>query len=130
MTKEQVLYNFWNSFGIQALEENSVPTDEEEKPKFPYITYQVVIDSFDNQVQLTASLWDRDKNGYSALLENSKKVEEISKHIGRGGVFLHCDGGKIWLKRGTPFAQNMGDESDNLIKRKYLNVTVEFLTAD
>ena len=129
MTKEQALYNFWNSFGLQALEENSVPTGEE-APKFPYITYQVVIDSFDNQVQLTASLWDRDKSGYSALLENSKKAEEISQIIGRGGVFLDCDGGKIWLKRGTPFAQNMGDESDNLIKRKYLNITAEFLTAD
>lgn len=130
MTKEQALYDFWNSFGIQVLEENSVPTDKKGKPKFPYITYQVVIDSFDNQVQLTASLWDRDKNGYSALLENSKKIEEISKAIGRGGVFLDCDGGKIWLKRGTPFAQNMGDDTDNLIKRKYLNITAEFLTAD
>ena len=130
MTKEQALYNFWNSFGIQALEENSVPTDEEEKPKFPYITYQVVIDSFDNQVQLTASLWDRDKNGYSALLENSKKAEEISQAIGRGGKILNCDNGKIWLKRGTPFAQNMGDDTDKLIKRKYLNITAEFFTAD
>ena len=129
MTKEQALYNFWNSFGLQALEENSVPTGEE-APKFPYITYQVVIDSFDNQVQLTASLWDRDKNGYSALLENSKKAEEISQTIGRGGKILKCDNGRIWLKRGTPFAQNMGDESDNLIKRKYLNITAEFLTAD
>ena len=129
MTKEQALFEFWNSFGIQAFEENSVPTGEE-APKFPYITYQVVIDSFDNQVQLTASLWDRDKNGYSALLENSKKAEEISRTIGRGGIFLNCDGGKIWLKRGVPFAQNMGDESDNLIKRKYLNITAQFLTAD
>ena len=130
MTKEQSLYEFWNSFGIQAFEENSVPTDEAEKPKFPYITYQVVIDNFDNQVQLTASLWDRDKNGYSALLENSKKAEEISQRIGRGGVFLNCDGGKIWIKRGTPFAQNMGDESDDLIKRKLINITAEFFTAD
>ena len=130
MTKEQALYNFWNSFGIQAFEENSVPTDEEEMPKFPYITYQVVIDNFENQVPLTASLWDRDKNGYSALLENSIKVEEISKAIGRGGTFIPCDGGAIWIKRGTPFAQNMGDESDDLIKRKYLNITAEFITAD
>lgn len=129
MTKEQTLYNFWNSFGIQAFEENSVSTGED-APKFPYITYQVVTDNFDNQVQLTASLWDRNKNGYSALLENSIKLEEISKAIGRGGVFLNCDGGKIWLKRGTPFAQNMGDDSDNSIKRKYLNITAEFLTAD
>lgn len=129
MMKEQALYNFWNSFGIQAFEENSVPIGED-APKFPYITYQVVIDSFDNQVQLTASLWDRDKNGYSALLENSKKAEEISQTIGRGGKILKCDNGRIWIKRGTPFAQNMGDESDNLIKRKYLNITAEFFTAN
>ena len=129
MTKEQSLYEFWNSFGIQAFEENSVPTGEE-APKFPYITYQVVIDSFDNQVQLTASLWDRDKSGYSALLENSKKAEEISQIIGRGGKILKCDNGRIWLKRGTPFSQNMGDDTDNLIKRKYLNITAEFFTAD
>ena len=129
MTKEQSLYEFWNSFGIQAFEENSVPTDED-APKFPYITYQVVVDSFDNQVQLTASLWDRDKNGYSALLENSKKAEEISQTIGRGGKILKCDNGRIWLKRGTPFSQNMGDDTDNLIKRKYLNITAEFFTAD
>ena len=130
MTKEQSLYEFWNSFGIQAFEENSVPTDEAEKPKFPYITYQVVIDSFDNQVQLTASLWDRNKDGYSALLQNSIKLEEISKAIGLGGTFLNCDGGKVWIKRGTPFAQNMGDESDDLIKRKLINITAEFFTAD
>lgn len=129
MTKEQALFEFWNSFGIQAFEENSVLTGEE-APKFPYITYQVVIDNFDNQVPLTASLWDRNKNGYSALLENSIKLEEISRRFGRGGVFLDCDGGKIWLKRGTPFAQNMGDDTDNLIKRKYLNITAEYFTAD
>ena len=126
MTKEQALYTLWSSFGISAYEENSVPKDA----KFPYITYQVVIDNFNNEIPLTASLWDRDKNGYSALLQNSIKIEEISQTIGMGGVFLDCDNGKIWIKRGTPFAQNMGDESDNLIKRKYINITAEFFTAD
>ena len=48
-----------------------------------------------------------------------------------GSVFndVKCDGGRIWIKRGQPFAQNMGDESDGLIKRKYLNVTIEYFTA-
>ena len=49
---------------------------------------------------------------------------------GRGGILLPCDGGAIWLKRGTPFSQNMGDESDDMVKRKYLNLVVEFLTAN
>jgi hypothetical protein len=121
MTKASAIYNFWNEF-LTAYEENTVPEDA----IFPYITYQFVTDSFSNDVQLTASVWYRSES----WLQANAKAEEISKAIGRGGVFLDCDGGKIWLKRGTPFAQNMGDDTDNLIKRKYLNITAEFLTAD
>jgi hypothetical protein len=121
MTKAAAIYNFWNSF-LTAYEENSVPTDA----TFPYITYQLVTDSLGNDVQLAASIWYRG----SSWVDANAKAEEISNVIGRGGVFLACDGGKIWLKRGTPFAQNMGDDSDNLIKRKYLNLSAEFLTAD
>ena len=58
------------------------------------------------------------------------KAEEVSQKISRGGKIIPCDGGAIWLKRGQPFAQNMGDENDDLIKRKYLNITAEFITAD
>ncbi len=121
MTKAAAIYNFWNSF-LTAYEENSVPTDA----TFPYITYQLVTDSFDTDVQMTASVWYRG----SSWVDINAKTEEISQAIGRGGKILNCDNGKIWLKRGTPFAQNMGDESDNLIKRKYLNITAEFLTVD
>ena len=122
MTKAAAIYNFWNSFDIPAYEENTVPEDA----KFPYITYQFVTDSFDNDVQMTASIWYRG----SSWVEANAKAEEISQTIGRGGILLKCDGGKIWIKRGIPFAQNMGDESDNLIKRKYLNITAEFFTAN
>lgn len=121
MTKAAAIYEFWGTF-LTAYEENSVPEDA----KFPYITYQLVTDSLGNDIQLATSIWYRG----SSWVEANAKAEEISRKIGRGGVFLNCDGGKIWIKRGTPFAQNMGDESDNLIKRKYLNITAEFLTAD
>ena len=122
MTKAAAIYQFWNSFGLTAYEENSVPDDA----TFPYITYQLVTDSFDREIPLTVSIWYRSESwtGINA------KTEEISRTIGRGGKIIHCDGGAIWLKRGQPFAQSMGDESDNLIKRKYLNITAEFMTAD
>lgn len=122
MTKAAAIYQFWNSFGLTAYEENSVP----DGAKFPYITYQLVTDSFDREIPLTASLWYRSES-WTAI---NSKTEEISQKISRGGKIVSCDGGAIWLKRGQPFAQNMGDESDNLIKRKYLNITAEFLTAD
>lgn len=122
MTKASALYNFWSGFGLTAYEENTVPTDA----KFPYITYQVVTDSFGSEVALTASVWYRG----TSWVEANAKTEEISRAISRGGKTIPVDGGVLWLKRGTPFAQSMGDETDDLIKRKYLNITAEFLTAD
>ena len=122
MTKAAATYQFWNSFGLTAYEENSVPDDA----TFPYITYQLVTDSFDRGIPLTASLWYRNES----WTDVNAKTEEISQKISRGGKIIPCDGGAIWLKRGQPFAQNMGDESDDLIKRKYLNITAEFMTAN
>ena len=122
MTKAAAIYQFWSGFGLTAYEENTVPTDA----TFPYITYQLVTDSFDSEIPLTASLWYRSES----WTDINAKTEEISQKISRGGKIISCDGGAIWMKRGQPFAQNMGDESDDLIKRKYLNITAEFLTAD
>lgn len=122
MTKAAAIFKFWNGFGLNAYEENSVPEDA----PFPYITYQLVTDSFNAELSLTASLWYRSES----WLDINEKTEEISFTIGRGGKMIPCDSGAVWLKRGTPFAQNMGDESDDMIKRKYLNLTAEFLTAD
>ena len=121
MTKVAAIYRFWSGFGLTAYEENTVPTDA----AFPYVTYQLVTDSFDREVAATASLWYRGES-WTAI---NAKTEEIAQRIGLGGVIIKCDGGRIWIKRGQPFAQNMGDESDDLIKRKYLNVTIEYFTA-
>ena len=122
MTKAAAIFQFWDSFGLTAYEENTVPTDA----TFPYITYQLVTDSFDREVPVTASLWYRSES----WTDINAKTEEISQKISRGGKIISCDDGAIWLKRGQPFAQNMGDESDDLIKRKYLNIAAEFITAD
>lgn len=122
MTKAAAIYQFWSSFGLPAYEENSVPSDA----TFPYITYQLVTDSFYTDVTISASLWYRS----SSWVQINKKAEAISDRIGLGGILIQCDGGKIWIKRGAPFAQNMGDEADNLIRRKYINLTVNYLTAN
>jgi hypothetical protein len=122
MTKAAAIYQFWSSFGLTAYEENTVPTDA----AFPYVTYQLVTDSFDREVAATASLWYRGES-WTAI---NAKTEEISKKIGASGKKIAVDGGGIWIKRGQPFAQNMGDESDDLIKRKYINISIVFITQD
>ena len=122
MTKAAAIYQFWSAFGLTAYEENTVPADA----AFPYITYQLVTDSFDREVATTASLWYRGES-WTAI---NAKTEEISKKIGASGKKIAVDGGGIWIKRGQPFAQNMGDESDDLIKRKYINISIVFITQD
>lgn len=125
MTKEAALYQFWSSFGLTAYEENAVPTGDD-APQFPYLTYTAETDSLGAEVAQSVSLWYRTTSWVGA----NAKTTEISNAIGRGGKILRCDGGAIWLKRGTPFAQPMGDPDDNMIKRKYINITAEYFTAD
>lgn len=126
MTKAQAFHDFWNSFGVIAYEENSVPktADGATRPEFPYITYQYISDSSFNSANTVASIW-----GYSTSWEwLNDKADEISQHLGLSGKLLMCDNGALWVRRGSPFAESMGDDSNRFIKRKILNVSIEFLT--
>lgn len=125
MTKASALYNFWASFGLPAYDEASVPTGED-APAFPYITYEVITDSIGSNIALNGSIWYRSTSWVSA----NAKAQEIAEYLGRGGKILPLDDGAVWLRRGSPFAQSMGDDKDNMIKRKNINITAEFLTAN
>ena len=68
MNKQQAYSAFWSGFGVLAFEENSVPTDDVinamiksglATSKYPYITYQVLLDDLDHPVFPTASIYDR-----------------------------------------------------------------------
>lgn len=126
MTKEAAQFNFWSTFGLTAYEENTVPRadDTEHAPAFPYLTYQVATGDFGTETLLAASLWYRSPS----WVEINQKAREIEETIGFDGILLPCDGGAMWIKRGRPFAQNMSDHDDDMIRRKYLNVSVEFIT--
>lgn len=119
MTAEQAIHNFWSGFGLTAYEENSVPDEAE----LPYITYSVSYDTFDNDVPMSVSVWYR-STSWGDLIA---KKDAISAAIGEGGVNIPTDEGHIWIKRGSPFAQRMGDV-DNSIKRYLINVTAEYYT--
>ena len=121
MDKSQAIDNFWNGFGIPAYDENTVPDDA----SFPRITYNVETDSFDNPVGMNASLWYRS----TAWKDISKKAEEIGEYITK--MFpptIQIDGGRLYITKGSPFAQRMPDPDDS-IRRIYLNIEAEYLTA-
>ena len=121
MTKEQALHKFFNSFDIDGYKNTHVPDD----PAFPYLTYDTPISSLEEDpVSITVHLYDYTDS--EAKLD--AKAEEIRQRIGMGGILLNCDGGAIWLKWGVPWCQSLVDETNSNIKRRYVNITAEYLT--
>lgn len=121
MDKSQAIQSFWESFGLTAYEQSTVPDDAQ----MPYITYSVVTDSLDNVVNLNASLWYRTKS----WKDISQKTEEIAESIVKmNPPSIQLDNGRLYITKGTPFAQRMTDE-DTTIRRMYLNIQAEFFTA-
>ena len=122
MTLAAAIYNFLSKYGLPVYEETSVPTGED-APDFPYMTYALVTGYWgDGEQPLTVNLWYRT----SSNVEPNAKAQQIGDDIGLGGCQISYDGGIVWIKRGTPFCQSMTDESDRAIKRRYINLILEF----
>lgn len=122
MTKGAALQQFFERF-MTAYAVSSVPDDA----VFPYLTYEYVTDAWDGgEVGLTVNLWFYTE---SEAIPNAK-VMQISEAIGSGGINLKCDDGFVWLKRGSPWAQSLSDDTAPGIKRRYLNVTAEYMTLN
>lgn len=124
MTPEAAIYQWLSGFGIPAYAATATPSDAE----FPYITYDLVLGRWmGGEVNMPVNVWYRTD---SEAAPNAK-VREISKALGNGGVTLPCDDGMLWLKKGSPWAQAMRVEGeDEKIKRRYVNVNVEYLLTD
>lgn len=122
MTPEAAMQRFWEGFGMPAYAASSVPHDAE----YPYLTYDMPVCYWgQGEAAQTVNLWFRTD---SEAAPNAK-AREIGGAIGPGGVQLRCDGGTVWLKRGSPFAQAVADEDDPKVKRRYLNVSLEYNIA-
>lgn len=124
MTPEAAVYTFLSSFGIPAYAASSVP----DQAAFPYITYDLVLGEWGQpEVNMPVNVWYRTD---SEALPNAK-VREISQAIGMGGITLPCDGGMLWVKKGSPWAQAVTIEGeDEKVKRRYININIEFLTTE
>lgn len=124
MDKAQAIQSFWSSFGLFAIDEYSA-YDESMNLSGNYITYELQTANIGDSVALTASLWYRSPSWE----EITQKADEIAHYIGYGGRVVPIEDGYLWIKLGSPFAQRMQVE-DNDIRRIVLNISVDFLTAD
>lgn len=120
----QIQDQFWNSFGIPAYDENTV-FDEDEMPAYPHITYEAQNGIWNQNLSLSASIWYRS----TSWKEISQKANEILATINRG-LILKVDQGYFWIKapEGTPFAQRIGTDGDDQVKRIYISINAEALT--
>ena len=122
MTKGAALQAFFSQF-MDAYAASAVPDDANK----PYMTYELITSAWDGgEVGLTVNMWFETT---SEAVPNAK-AQELSDAIGYGGVTIPCDGGFIWLKRGSPWCQNLKDDTDKNIKRRYINVTAEYMTLN
>lgn len=123
MTKEAALHAFFNSFDIPFYPASSVPDDA----VFPWGTYELSLSAWlDGDVGLTVNLW------YYTTDEATPnaKAREMSERIGRSGLNLPCDGGYVKVMRGSPWCQSLMDETDPIIKRRYINITARYYTEN
>ena len=91
--------------------------------KYPYITYQVLIDDLDHPVFPTASIYDKSSSWERAdVLSNliSNRIQTMDT--------IKLDNGRMFITKGTPFSQHMREEGDSSIRRIVLNLGIEFFT--
>jgi len=124
MDKSQAIHNFWSQFGLPAYDENTVNAS---KAGDRYITYNVETDSIGSVLNLYGNIWDMDSTSWEFL---SRKAEEIAETIERKyPISYGIDNGRLYIAKGTPFAQRMSDPSSDRVRRMYILIQAEFLTA-
>ena len=123
MTPEAAINRFLNGFGIPAYASSAVPEDA----SFPYMTYDLVIGEWmGGEVNMPVDVWYRTESE----AQPNTKVREMFTAIGLGGVTIPCDGGMLWVKRGSPWAQAVTVEGeDEMVKRRYVNINIEYLIS-
>ena len=122
-SKPQALYAFWSMFGWDAYDENTVPDNIGGK----YITFESATGSLGDTLYLSARLWHTNATNYDTL---EAKVKEIADKISIAGYDeMRINGGRMIIRRGSPFSQNMQDGIDRRALGVLLNITVEFITA-
>ena len=120
-TRTAALQAWLEGFGMPAYAAQAVPDNAE----LPYLTYTPVAGAWgDGEQGVTVEAWRRTGSEAKANAD----AEAIGRALGLGGVMLPCDGGGLWVKRGSPFWQ-AADSGEPGVKRRYINLSIENITT-
>ena len=119
MTKTKALFEYFNRF-MPSWPADSVPDDA----TLPMLTYSLVTGAWgDLPVSITVNLWFKTDSEATA----NAKADELRQYITENEI-IDCGEGFIWVKPGSPWCQALRDDVDPFIKRRYINITLEYLT--
>lgn len=118
-TKAAAVQEWLGSFGMPAYAEGSVPV----AAKPPYMVYQPVDGALFEASTMAVGMWLRTTSEARA----NAKASELSRALSGGGAVLGCEGGAVWLRRGSPFCQAV-DTGERGVKRRLVNIEIEFMT--
>lgn len=118
MDREQALHQFWGGFDVPAYDSSTTP----DNAPFPRITYDVTVNEFGIPTSLYGSIWDKNTS-WGRIIGIAHKIDS---RLSEGGCMVAYDGGVLWIKKGNPFQQRMGDPDDT-IRRIIINIEVEYL---
>lgn len=120
MTPEAAIYRLFSGIGMDAYAATAVPDDA----SYPYLTYTLSIGSWDGgDVNVTVNIWDRT----SSEAQMNAHVRALGNVIPWDGVTVPCDGGMLFVKRGSPWAQSVQVADDPTVKQRYINVDIDYL---
>ena len=120
-SRTAALQAWLEGFDMPAYAAQAVPDNAE----LPYLTYTPVAGAWgDGEQGVTVETWRRTGSEARANAD----AEAIGRALGLGGVMLPCDGGGLWVKRGSPFWQ-AADSGEPGVKRRYINLSIENITT-
>jgi len=116
MNEWTALHTFWSSFGIPAYDENTVPEDA----TMPYITYEASVADYGDKISLMGSLWYRSMS-WQGISEKTKEIDDFIV----GGAGISYGTGRLWITKGSPFAERMTEPDDNQVRRMLIHIQAE-----
>lgn len=125
MKKWEALYQFFSSFGIEAYEENSVPTGDD-APAYPYIVYELKQGGFDANYDIALSFSIIDRK--DSFVPSYELLDTIAETIGDSKIY-ELDNGYLRIRQGSPWGQNQRDNNDINIRRLYSIIMVTYYTS-
>lgn len=92
MNRDQAIHNFFSQF-LTAYDDASVPDDA----LLPYLTYPVLIGTYDSPITCQPSLWYKDTSWEAITLKAHEIMDNIDGHTikyDKGAILLNSSGAK------------------------------------